>query len=444
MSVGKKLSLNEVINLFKENGLQLLDQVYINSKTKMSFICSCGSKEVTTVDMLKRGINSCGRCGTKRKITIEFIEQNFNKNGCKLLSTYYTNSQQLLEYVCECGELSKVRFHDFEKGNRCKKCAYRKNGEKKRLSYEYVKNYFEENGCKLLTDTYINSNQKLKYICNCGMESEIIFSSFKTGRRCKECGYKKAGEKQSFDFTYVQQYFKENDCELIDDHYENGRQKLNYICSCGNKSVITFESFRNGHRCRMCGIEKYSSQLRLDYDYVKNYFHNNGCTLISKEYKNNLQKLEYICTCGTKDTRDFSSFSQGFRCKNCKSKNYSDFQKGRIYPNRRGENHPNWDFNKTQEEREQARKYSEYKDWRNEVYKRDKYTCQCCGDNRGGNLNAHHLDGYDWCVEKRIDTDNGITLCDTCHTNFHKMYGYGGNTEQQFEMYLTLIKHNVS
>jgi 5-methylcytosine-specific restriction endonuclease McrA len=29
-------------------------------------------------------------------------------------------------------------------------------------------------------------------------------------------------------------------------------------------------------------------------------------------------------------------------------------------------------------------------DWRNEVYKRDNYTCQKCGDNTGGNLEAHH------------------------------------------------------
>lgn len=78
----------------------------------------------------------------------------------------------------------------------------------------------------------------------------------------------------------------------------------------------------------------------------------------------------------------------------------------------------------------------EYREWRKEVYKKDNYTCQCCGDNKGGNLNAHHLDGYDWCEEKRLDINNGITLCKNCHSDFHYVYGYGGNTKEQFEEWL--------
>jgi len=67
-----------------------------------------------------------------------------------------------------------------------------------------------------------------------------------------------------------------------------------------------------------------------------------------------------------------------------------------------------------------------YSEWRLKVYQRDNYTCQCCGDDSGGNLNAHHLDGYNWCKEKRINVNNGITLCDKCHTkdkdSFHNIY----------------------
>ena len=100
-----------------------------------------------------------------------------------------------------------------------------------------------------------------------------------------------------------------------------------------------------------------------------------------------------------------------------------------------GENHWNWNSNKTQEERENGRKIPEYSNFVKQVMFRDNHTCQCCGQH-GGQLEVHHLDGYDWCVEKRTSAENGITLCSNCHGNFHSIYGYGNNTRQQFEEWL--------
>lgn len=104
---------------------------------------------------------------------------------------------------------------------------------------------------------------------------------------------------------------------------------------------------------------------------------------------------------------------------------------------KKGENHHNWNPNITQEERENGRYIEGYDDFIKGVYKRDNYTCQVCGqEGNGHNLNAHHLDGYNWCKEKRTDINNGITLCDKCHKEFHKLYGKGNNTKEQFEEYL--------
>jgi len=95
-----------------------------------------------------------------------------------------------------------------------------------------------------------------------------------------------------------------------------------------------------------------------------------------------------------------------------------------------------WNPNITDEERKQSRNYDEYKQWRKQVFKRDNYTCQCCGDKNGNGkrikLAAHHLDGYHWCKEKRLDIDNGITLCWDCHNKFHTNYGRSRNTLYQF------------
>ncbi len=71
-----------------------------------------------------------------------------------------------------------------------KKLEKGKHGSNK-FSYEYVKNYFEENGCELLSKEYINNLTKLKYICICGEKSEITLQNFKTGQRCKKCAIKR-------------------------------------------------------------------------------------------------------------------------------------------------------------------------------------------------------------------------------------------------------------
>lgn len=101
-----------------------------------------------------------------------------------------------------------------------------------------------------------------------------------------------------------------------------------------------------------------------------------------------------------------------------------------------GEENPNYNFQKTDEERENGRLIMGYTEWRNSVYQRDNYTCVCCKDDKGGKLNAHHIESYDWCREKRLDLQNGVTLCETCHTEFHKTFGFGGNTKEQFKQFM--------
>lgn len=57
--------------------------------------------------------------------------------------------------------------------------------------------------------------------------------------------------------------------------------------------------------------------------------------------------------------------------------------------------------------------------WRKDVFARDNYKCQDCGDKRGGNLNAHHLFLWRDFPEVRYEVWNGITLCEDCHKARH-------------------------
>jgi len=57
---------------------------------------------------------------------------------------------------------------------------------------------------------------------------------------------------------------------------------------------------------------------------------------------------------------------------------------------------------------------AEDREWRESVFKRDKWTCQNCGV-RGGKLQAHHIKPYKEFPELRHDISNGLTLCVECH-----------------------------
>ena len=64
-----------------------------------------------------------------------------------------------------------------------------------------------------------------------------------------------------------------------------------------------------------------------------------------------------------------------------------------------------------------------YKEWRENVYKRDNYTCLKCGQ-KGYKLNVHHILSYSEYKNLRTNIDNGITLCENCHKKFHKLFGF--------------------
>lgn len=95
-----------------------------------------------------------------------------------------------------------------------------------------------------------------------------------------------------------------------------------------------------------------------------------------------------------------------------------------------------------------ARNNYKYKDWKQQVFKRDNYTCQCCGK-RGGDLNAHHLYNFSEYVSLRYDVDNGITFCKECHLinypeSFHSTYGEHNNTPEQVYEFIENHKRKVS
>jgi len=69
-------------------------------------------------------------------------------------------------------------------------------------------------------------------------------------------------------------------------------------------------------------------------------------------------------------------------------------------------------------EQKAIRRSPEYQEWRRIVLERDNYTCHHC-EQTGGRLVVHHIKTFKMHEELRMEPDNGIVLCNSCHEKLH-------------------------
>jgi 5-methylcytosine-specific restriction endonuclease McrA len=261
-----------------------------------------------------------------------------------------------------------------------------------------------------------NIGKKTRWLCecDCGNKTIVQMAHLESGHTCS-CGCLHA-EVVNKDLT-SQRFGRLTAIRPTD------KRTRRYViwklkCDCGNITYVDIRNL-NGGNTRSCGCLKkeVSSKDLTGQKFGK-------LTVVGptdkRTNKGNIV-WECVCDCGNITYVKTPDLNRG-ETRSC----------GCL---RIGENHPNYNHNKTDEEQLKDR-YILGKHivdgFRNEIFQRDKYTCQVCGES-GKKLNVHHLDGWNWAKDKRFDINNGITLCKECHNNFHKAYGYGDNTKEQFK-----------
>jgi very-short-patch-repair endonuclease/rubredoxin len=301
--MGRKHTIEYVKEYFQKFGYQLLESVYINSGTKMRYICDKDHENSMTFSMFYNQNHRCPVCAGNQKLTIEYVKEYFQKFGYKCLETDYQDSNTKMKYICDKGHESSIRFGCFKAGQRCPVCA----GVQK-YTFDYVKNFFGSFGYICLENEYINSKEKMRYICDKGHESSITFSSFKIGRRCYECF---GSHKHTID--YVKSYFEKFGYHCLESKYLNSGTKMKYICDKGHENSMTFSMFYNqSHRCPIC-----SGSQKHTIENVKKYFESFGYTCLENDYKDSHKKMKYICDKGHESETRFNDFKSGYRCPVC-------------------------------------------------------------------------------------------------------------------------------
>ncbi len=132
----EKHTFKYVEQCFLDGGCILLEKKYINALTKMRYECNCGDVNEICFDKFQQG-QRCKKCGGREKLTFEFVEQCFLDEGCELLETEYINNSTPMQYICNCGDVSKICFSSFERGTRCKKCGIKRISGKNNYNYNH-------------------------------------------------------------------------------------------------------------------------------------------------------------------------------------------------------------------------------------------------------------------------------------------------------------------
>ena len=196
--MGKKLSYEYVKEYIESFNYQLLSDTYKDSKTKLLIRCPEGHEYEVTWSNFKTGYR-CPICYGNKKYTYEYVKGYIESFDYKLLSSTYINNKTKLLLKCPEGHDYKVAFKHFKyKDFRCSTCNKKFKNNVKNLThdYDYIKDYIESNGYKLLSDTYKNNKTKLEVRCPEGHRYKTRFNDFQQGLKCPICWNESTSSKQ--------------------------------------------------------------------------------------------------------------------------------------------------------------------------------------------------------------------------------------------------------
>lgn len=228
------------------------------------------------------------------------------------------------------------------------------------------------------------------------------------------------------DIQLVGTLFNESE-EYITGLSKSSAKPVRILCPmCGSERVLRYFKVKEiGHTfCKSCAKRKRSCDDMLGkkfgrltvVGYSEQHFESGG-TL-----------MNCVCDCGENISVSASHLKSGH------TTSCGCFRVENLL----GEKNPTYNPNLTDEQRNSFR--SRVQTWAKRVKEKDVFTCQVCGSKE--KLIAHHLNSYATDENRRLDVENGVTMCRDCHTDFH--VNFMGNyrtpcTEKDFEQYLLQV-----
>ena len=215
-----------------------------------------------------------------KKYTYEEAKEEFEKRDYILLDDIYVNARIKMKYICKKhpNETQSISFGNLKAGHGCKYCGHKKISNSLSLDYNFVKSEFEKREYILLEDTYINAKTKMKYKCKKHIDEiqSISYDNLSHGHGCKYCAEEYLAKLKTLDYDFVKSEFEKAGYILLEKEYINAKTKMKYVCPRHPKedTRMTYEDLKQGQRCKYCN--KYQTSYPEQYIYLlmKNIFKN--------------------------------------------------------------------------------------------------------------------------------------------------------------------------
>ena len=171
-----------------------------------------------------------------------------------------------------------------------------------------------------------------------------------------------------------------------------GRNKWKFKCTCGNETIASLNNVQTGIT-KSCGCLKHKPHRRID---LLGQTFGRLKVLSYASTKNGRAYWNCLCKCGNTLEVSYLKLSRN------KTKSCGCLQKECRAGLNRNKNPNN------------------YAKWARDL-KKIYGCCAKCGSEK--DLHAHHINPYGKAPEQRKDYTNGVVLCESCHKEFHRIYG---------------------
>ena len=230
----KKLTYELVKSYFEKDGYIPKFTEYINSITKLDYICPNGHRHSISWNKWSQS-KRCPHCAGNGKPKFADIIASFEKYYYVLLSQQYINSKSKLDFICPNGHDHSISWNNWQKGERCGKC-----NNWGLLSYKLIMHSFELADYELVSKEYINSATKLCCICPNGHEYKVTWDNWKQGQRCYRCNDNNTSKFEQEVKDYIlslHQVIIENDRTTILNPNTNKYLELDILFPCKTKAI---------------------------------------------------------------------------------------------------------------------------------------------------------------------------------------------------------------
>ena len=196
----------------------------------------------------------------------------------------------------------------------------------KKTNIEDIKNTVKEKGYIILSDNiiYKNNKQKIDFIDKDGFLYNVSYNNL-----CKTKILDKYGKLNPYHIYNLNNFIKINKLKIkfADKDFLGTKQKVKFICSCGNEFYTTVNEFlyNNKNCCNEC-----SKKEKWNINKINKYLKDNdiNLTLLSSVYINIDELLDWKCKCRKVFKRSWKHIKDGFtQCKDCSNKSKSSLEK---------------------------------------------------------------------------------------------------------------------